>query len=347
VGLDEILGAISSPRARFAVGAVLIALVGVEGTLWAHRYLRTPTPMPMPVRADYLAAISPGAVGPARVVSMARSLPGSGSAPALGLQLVTGYDPFNLRHYQRYVDLLQFNEVREPRAAVWTDIDDLRRFDMLAALNVLYIVAPRRIDVPDDYELVGEFSDQPQFRFYEGVRAGPVYVYRNRRFLARAFFASEVVAAATEDQMDRLVANLDLREKAVALPPSAAGMSVAGDGDYVRITASEAGSLRIEAQNARARYLVISEVWHPGWRATVSGRPVALSRTDVALQGLWLEPGRHTIELDYWPPGLTIGLVVSAMSVLLVAGLLVNDRWRGSRLRRGVGVNDGELADDS
>ena len=327
VGFDEILSAVRNLRARRIVAAILISLVALEGTLWARRYLRTATPVPVPIHADYLETLS-HSTQPARIAPLARSLPSYGSAPALGLELVTGYDPFNMRHYQRYLDLLQYNEVRSPRATVWTDIGDIRRFDMLAALNVLYVVAPHPIDVPPEYTLVASFASQPQFRFYEGVKTGPVYVYRNGRFLARAFFVSNVVSAANEEEMDRALENVDVREAAVVDRPAPTGMSVADASDYVEISGSAAGALAVAARNAHRRFLVISEVWHPGWRAAVDGRAATLYQADIALQGLWLEPGVHTIELRYWPPGLTAGSIATALTCVAVPGLLLIGKRR-------------------
>ena len=333
VGFDEILSAVRTLRARRIVAAILISLVVLEGTLWARRYLRTATPVRVPIHADYLETLS-HSTRPARIAPLTRSLPSYGSAPALGLELVTGYDPFNMRHYQRYLDLLQYNEVRGPRAAVWTDIGAIRRFDMLAALNVLYVVAPHPIDVPPDYTLVASFASQPQFQFYEGVTTGPVYVYRSRRFLARAFFVSNVVSAANEEEMDRAVENVDLREAAVVDRPAPTGMSVADASDHVEISGSAAGALAVAAQNAHRRFLVISEVWHPGWRAAVDGRAATLYQTDIALQGLWLEPGVHTIDLRYWPPGLTAGSIATALTCVAVLGLLLIGKRRFKANRR-------------
>jgi hypothetical protein len=333
VGFDEILSAVRTLRARRIVAAVLISLVVVEGTLWSRRYLRTAAPVAVPIHADYLETLS-HSTQPARIAPLTRSLPSYGSAPALGLELVTGYDPFNMRHYQRYLDLVQYNEVRGPRAAVWTDIGDIRRFDMLAALNVLYVVAPHPIDVPPEFMLVASFASQPQFRFYEGVRTDPVYVYRNRRFLARAFFVSTVVSAANEEEIDRAVEKVDLREAAVVDRPAPTGTSVADVSDYVEISGSAAGALAVAAQNAHRRFLVISEVWHPGWRAAVDGRSATLYRTDIALQGLWLEPGVHTIELRYWPPGLTAGSIATGFTGVAVLGLLLIGKRRSKPNRQ-------------
>jgi hypothetical protein len=327
VGCDQILSAIRDLRARRIVAAILIGLVVLEGSIWARRYLRTATPVPVPIRADYLEKISES-TELARIAPLTRSLPSYGSAPALGLELVTGYDPFNMRHYQRYMDLLQYNEVRGPRATVWTDIGDIRRFDMLAALNVLYVVAPHPIDVPPEYTLAASFASQPQFRFYEGVRSGPAYVYRNGRFLARAFFVSNVVSGANEEEVDRTVEKVDLRDTAVVDAPAPAGVSVADAGDSIKISRSAAGALGVAAQNAHRRFLVISEVWHPGWHALVDGRATTLYRTDIALQGLWLEPGVHRLELRYWPPGLTAGSIVTGLTCVAVAVLLLIGKRR-------------------
>ena len=322
VGLDQVLSALRNIRARRMAAAILIGLVVLEGTMWARRYLRTATPVPVPIRAAYLEKLSE-TIEPARIAPLTRSLPSYGSAPALGLELVTGYDPFNMRHYQRYMDLLQYNEARGPRASVWTDLHDIRRFDMLAALNVIYVVAPHPIDVPPEYSLAASFASQPQFRFFEGVRTGPVYVYRNDRFLARAFFVSNVVSAADEEETDRTVEKVDLRETAVVDTPAPTGRSVADASDSIKISRAAAGELGVAAQNGHRRFLVISEVWHPGWHAIVDGRSTTLYRTDIALQGLWLEPGVHTLELRYWPPGLTAGSIVTGLTCVAVPVLLL------------------------
>jgi hypothetical protein len=329
VGLDQVLSTIGAARTRRVVATILISLVALEGTFWARRYLRTAMPVPMPIRAGYLDTIAQSAQ-PARIAPLARSLPSYGSAAALGLELVTGYDPFNMRHYQRYMDLLQYNEVRGPRPSVWTDITEVRRFDMLAALNVLYLVAPKRADVPPEYTLVASFDSQPQFRFYEGVKTGPVYVYRNNGFLARAFFVSRVLSAAGEEEEARAVQNTDLTEAAVVAAAAASGMSVADASDRVEISRPAAGALNVAAQNANRRFLVISEIWHPGWSAVVDGRLATLYQTDIALQGLWLEPGSHKIQLRYWPPGLTAGLIITVLTVMAIAGLLLFKLLRSS-----------------
>ncbi|MGH9258228.1 MAG: YfhO family protein [Vicinamibacterales bacterium] len=322
VGLDKVLSATNDRRTKSIVAATLIALVALEGSVWARRYLRAPTPVPVPVRAEYVKALSHSE--PARIAPLAHWLPSYGSAAALGLELAAGPDPFNMRHYQRYLDLLRYAEARAPRAEDWTIIDDIRRYDMLDALNVLYVVAPSPIDAPADrFSLIAAFDNQPQFRFHEAVQAGSVYVYRNRRFLARAFFVSNVVSATDEDDMARVVETVNVRDTAVVVAPAGSGSSVADAGDSVKILRSTPGALEIAVQNAQRRFLVVSEVWHPGWHASVDGRPATVYQADIALLGLWLEPGAHAVELRFWPPGLTVGLMVTLLTCIGVAAMVV------------------------
>jgi len=339
VGLDEVLSSVQTLRARRVAAIVLISLVVLEGSVWARRYLRAAAPVPVPIQADYLEALS-HSPKPFRIAPLASSLPSSGSAAALDLELVTGYDPFNMRHYQRYMDLLQYDAVKSPRAAVWTNIGEIRRFDMLAALNVLYVLSPRPIDVPTEFTLVNSFADQPQFRFYEGVKTGSVYVYRNRRPLARAFFVSNVVAAANETEVDRAVEHADLRHTAVVDGPAPSGVSVGEAGDFVTIVGSVPGVVAVSARNAQRRFLVISEIWNPGWRAAVDGRATVLYQTDIALQGLWLEPGFHTIQIRYWPSGLTAGLIVTTLTCVAVVGMLLTRRVSRVNRRQDTGTLD-------
>ena len=78
------------------------------------------------------------------------------------------------------------------------------------------------------------------------------------------------------------------------------------------------GTVEVESDCAGA--LVFAETHYPGWRARVDGRPAEILRANVAFQAVWLEPGRHAVELRYAPRSLALGLAVSALTAL---GLLL------------------------
>ncbi|MEO7193062.1 MAG: YfhO family protein [Vicinamibacterales bacterium] len=316
IGLEVVLSRLRTPRTRVVVATMLIALTAAEGTAWARRYLIAPTPIPFPVRAPYLTLLDKSVT--ARIAPLSTFTPDYGSAAPLGLQLISGFDSFNYSHYQTYMDVLREGRPHGTRAAVWTSLDRITRWDLLDALNVRYVVSPHPVDTAGQgFALLGEFQDQPLFHFYDGVVPGPVFVYRNDAYLRRAFLVSRVTTVADEEAMTREVQRANLRDEAVVVTPSVGAPSGSPE-DRVDILESTGGALDMTAVTSGRRFLVISEVWHPGWRATIDGRVVPLLRADIALQGLWLDGGAHRVRLTFWPPGLTAGLLISAASAILI-----------------------------
>ena len=73
--------------------------------------------------------------------------------------------------------------------------------------------------------------------------------------------------------------------------------------------------------------LVLSQVWYPGWQATVDGQPASVLRADLTLMAVPVDAGPRHIELRFDPPLVRVGLVVSAVVlVVTLAGLAVG--WR-------------------
>ena len=69
----------------------------------------------------------------------------------------------------------------------------------------------------------------------------------------------------------------------------------------------------------------------PGWHATIDGRPLALTTWgDGAMWQATIPPGRHVVDLSYWPGLFSAGLVVGGA---VVAGLVVAGAvgWRRRR----------------
>ena len=85
--------------------------------------------------------------------------------------------------------------------------------------------------------------------------------------------------------------------------------------------------------------LVLSEIWHPYWSARVDGRPTDVLQVDVALRGVPVPDGRHTVELEFRDPHVAYGAWASAVGLAILAGLLAATwRRRGPSERGGTGA---------
>jgi len=78
-------------------------------------------------------------------------------------------------------------------------------------------------------------------------------------------------------------------------------------------------------------FLLLNEVYYPGWEATVDGQPTEISRADGIFRSLFLSSGDHHIEFRFRPQYLARGV---AISLLTLGGFLVlavaNWRRRGN-----------------
>jgi uncharacterized membrane protein YfhO len=75
----------------------------------------------------------------------------------------------------------------------------------------------------------------------------------------------------------------------------------------------------------------MSEVTYPGWRAMVDGHEVELLRVNYLLRALSLAPGKHDVEIYYWPRSLTIGAAITAVTALLLVILALYRRLSNLR----------------
>ena len=69
----------------------------------------------------------------------------------------------------------------------------------------------------------------------------------------------------------------------------------------------------------------------PGWHATVDGEPVDVSPFASTMLQVRVPPGRHVVELHYWPETFSVGIIVAFCSVVGLATLLILARIRSRR----------------
>jgi hypothetical protein len=113
-------------------------------------------------------------------------------------------------------------------------------------------------------------------------------------------------------------ANLESVRVASA-PPAADSASSPGT---VSVTSFRPNRIRLSTSLARPGFVVVSEVYYPGWRAWVDGQPVPVLAGDYILRAIPVPAGRHEVVLRFRSTPFLLGLAVSAGTLLLGAGLV-------------------------
>jgi uncharacterized membrane protein YfhO len=71
--------------------------------------------------------------------------------------------------------------------------------------------------------------------------------------------------------------------------------------------------------NDRAGLLYVLEAHDPGWRAEVDGVSVPVFEANGLGMAIPVSAGHHAVRVTYHTPGRGTGVVVSALSLLLLA----------------------------
>lgn len=64
--------------------------------------------------------------------------------------------------------------------------------------------------------------------------------------------------------------------------------------------------------------IIVSIPYNRGWKAMVDGIPCDTYRAFGVFMGIEVEPGVHTVEMVYYPPGLWLGVLFSGVSMLYI-----------------------------
>lgn len=89
----------------------------------------------------------------------------------------------------------------------------------------------------------------------------------------------------------------------------------------VQITQYDANELHYTVSSAQGGVVVFSEIYYPGWTATIDGQPLSLGRADYTLRAARVPAGEHEIMMEFRPSSVKVTEAVAygAIVVLILA----------------------------
>jgi hypothetical protein len=250
-----------------------------------------------------------------------------------GVENASGYDSVPIWRYVNYLQILNHGrpyphaKLKDDLAAAAISSFGSRLLDLL---NVRYVITFRSLPAP---RFTRVFSPGPTtLAWAEPGWDSRLVVYENRDVLPRAFVVYEAAVVGGPAAAAAAIAargfdpgRVVVLEQAPVPAPVAAPDAPARRPATVR--AHERERVVLEATTDRPGVLVISEVYYPGWTASVDGRPAPLLRADYALRAVALGPGTHAIELRYENRAALGGIFVS-LAALALLGAAAALTWR-------------------
>ena len=220
---------------------------------------------------------------------------------------IGGYHPAKLRRYQEMIDAYIAPEMQKTMQAIaaaggnMQAVDGVKTFPVLNMLNTKYFILP-----------------------LQGGTTAPIqnpYAQGNGWFVNKLNYVDDANAEYAE------VGKIDVRHEAVADKKfeAALGQAKANDSTaIVKLDKYEPNNLQYTVNSKNGGVVVFSEIYYPGWTATIDGQPTELGRVNYILRAVSVKPGKHTVVLDFHPTSIstteTIAYIAIVILLLAIAG---------------------------
>jgi len=215
------------------------------------------------------------------------------------------YNPLVLADYHRY----------------WEGLGS-RSTPLYDFLNAKYVVGHK--DVVLDWK-----------KFELAFDADPkVNIYRNTQVLPRTFVVHEAWSVSDQEQAFAAIHRADFDPATTVVIENGNPLAAdTPDTSGARIVSYSNNEIRVEATTSIPGYLVMSEVYYPGWRVEVDGRPAELKRANYAFRAVFLSPGAHQVRFHFQPMTWKAGIVCSLVTWVMLAAVALRALVSSWRLR--------------
>jgi heme/copper-type cytochrome/quinol oxidase subunit 4 len=343
-----IAGRAAGGRGRTWLSWGLVVLVAADlivmNTLWIQVEIN-----PNDIYGDKAASrFVAGQPGEFRVETDANTMyPSLDNGALYGLEKASGDDSLVLKEFDRFRALIV--EQQAPGVQLGLFYSGGVRSELLDVSNDLYFLTRSVMD-----------PRLAEGKFVLAGRYGNVFVYRNLTAMPRAWMSDAFAFSDNQEVYNYLRATkgAGLRETALVVDPKAVPQGsgpvptekdkiVAVKGE-VRVVSHSALRLELSTDPSCKGLLVVSELYYPGWEVYVDGKKKEILQTDLIFRGVMLEGGQKKVEFRFRPASLRNGMVVSLVTVGLLAlyslALLVLGLLRRKKKKR---LEDNEALGDS
>ncbi len=245
------------------------------------------------------------------------------------MPVVSDYEPLATGRYGTFFETIS---PRTDTSTPFYGIYDLRptsRWRLMDLTGTRYFVMLR--GEPGDVFMAHNAQFQ---QVYEDPN---VHVFEKRSVQPRAYV---VPRARVLDSPEQVLAELDsprfsprtevLLEEPVPVP--ALGTQEPEASNHVEITSYEPERIVIAAHLTTPGFLVLGDLFYPGWNAFVDNHEVPILRANYLFRAVRLDPGNAEVRFEYHPASFRLGLILSASTAICIAIAVVwSMRFRRQR----------------
>jgi hypothetical protein len=143
------------------------------------------------------------------------------------------------------------------------------------------------------------------------------WIVENRDALPRVFVPRTARAVKDDDEALAIMARGAFDPRAVVLMSTRPEVPTDMEGT-AKIHYESPTRARVDAAMRTDGMIVVSDMWDPGWRAQLDGASCSIERVDVALRGVRIPAGTHSVEMTYDPSSVRLGFQITVAGGFLL-----------------------------
>jgi hypothetical protein len=230
---------------------------------------------------------------------------------------IGGYHAAKLRRYQEMIEQYISPEMQQMFKAVSEAGGDMTKISgdsiwpVLNMLNTKYMIFP--------------------------LQGGQTVPLQNPYTYGNAWFIDKIQYVANANEEMAAVGQLNLRHEAVADAKFKAQLGEAMEQDSVSIVTIkgyEPNELSYEVNSGKGGVVVFSEIYYPGWTATIDGQPAELGRVNYILRALNVKSGKHDVVLTFKPKSVNTTETIAYISYVILTLVVLGAVYMEYRRRK-------------
>lgn len=178
--------------------------------------------------------------------------------------------------------------------------------------------------------VVQDGTPLPEGKFEQVLDApGELALYHNNAAMPRVWLVHDVRVAVTDAEIWEMLQAPDFDPTRHAIVrketvPTDAIIGEAAEGtNAAQVIEQTPTTLTVQVQSEQSALLILSEIWYPGWRATVNGEAAEVWQTNGALRSVVVPAGESTVALWFAPDSWRIGLLSAIAGWLLFIAIFI------------------------
>ena len=218
------------------------------------------------------------------------------------IESLTGYDALYLSYYRDFLWLSGDHE-NTPYESFFT-FYNIRNLNILRLLNTKYILADETVFLFDKTKV-------------EKITPN---LYKIKETLPRAYIVPNAIVINEKKKIFEALINPSFNPNQTIILEKNPSVQLKNTSSFtpLEIIKENPNNIKLNVSLSSPGFLVLSEVWYPGWKASVNGKETEIYKANYILRSIYLDKGQKTVTFIFDPLSYKIGKLISITSFLII-----------------------------